>query len=110
MEAQKILFHSLREITANIMTTYERLVGNDQSSQIKAPLIQQQMPFNQLTFFINQAQAKKYKVILQTKQHQRITGKIIHISKDRVILTSHDHRQNALLPFNSLRSIQRDFS
>lgn len=108
MEAQKILFHSLREITANIITTYERLVNNDdQPLQSERPLIKQQMPMAQLTFFINQAQHKKYQVVLQTKQQQRLVGRIIKVSKHQIILTSRDHRQNALLPITSLKAIQR---
>lgn len=106
MEAKKILFHSLREITANLMTTYERLIDDEPSQKI--PLIQQQMPSMQLDYFIEQAYQKKYTILLQTKQHQQIVGRIVRrLGQQKIIITSLDHRQNALLPINSLQSIQR---
>lgn len=108
MEAKKIFLHSIRELTANLMTTYERLMDDESTYSAPSTLLNKQMPIAQLDCFIKQAQARKYTIRLQTKQQQTLVGRIVEITdQQQLILTNRNHHQNALLPLNSVQAIQR---
>lgn len=108
MEAKNSLLQSLRAFTNNLKTSYEKLLLVDDGAPTQVLLQDKQMPIDQIIFYLKQAQQQHYQIRVITKTKQILTGRIQHITADqRLILTSTDHRQNALLPFATLASVQR---